>query len=238
MAIKNSLIKAAKNVISENYKEVFAQNVVRLDNLPVDSVAPGEFAPNEITDAENLVNKGNMANDTTFADKACPPDEITSVIGDAIDSARELLDISAKPEDGEKATLEIVKTTGDDRDCECKKHHYGHSAFGKMIESIMDGKSCEEFLKESNYPGPRDWNPDTRINVSDVLNAIKDEVGEGSEGVHVDQEYDERQNNVYKVSQIDLDKLPKTLHVETLILTLDGNKYIPNKISKEFPLGK
>ena len=113
---------------------------------------------------------------------------------------------------------------------------------GKIIDKVLDGKTCEQFLMsltESNYAAPRDWNPDTRINVSDVITTLKRKIGNGSEAIHVDQVYDDQHNNAYKVSQVDEKLLPKKIQVETSILELgDNNIYYQNKVSDTYPMPK
>ena len=100
-------------------------------------------------------------------------------------------------------------------------------------------KEHNKFLTESDYAGPRDWNPDTRINASNVLTTLKKEIGKGSEALHVDQVYDKDHNNAYKVSQIDEKLLPKKIQVETTLFELgDNNIYYQNKISDTYPLPK
>ena len=100
-------------------------------------------------------------------------------------------------------------------------------------------KEHNKFLTESDYAGPRDWNPDTRINASNVLTTLKREIGKGSEALHVDQVYDKDHNNAYKVSQIDEKLLPKKIQVETTLFELgDNNIYYQNKISDTYPLPK
>lgn len=96
-------------------------------------------------------------------------------------------------------------------------------------------------LKESNgdYAGPRDFVPDTRIHTAAVLEALKNEIGEGSEGIHIDQDLDEDKNKVWIVTQIDKNKLPETLNVMGVKLKKkDGNKYIEQELDKDFSLMK
>ena len=122
--------------------------------------------------------------------------------------------------------------------------NYGESVMGKIISKTLGGKSCEEYLKEavvlteSDFAGPKDFTPDIRLNFAEVLNALKQEIGEGSEGIHVDVEIDDRKNNCYKVSQIDKEKLPKTLKVNTTELKLDGDTYHVVGATDEYPLNK
>ena len=108
------------------------------------------------------------------------------------------------------------------------------------VQNQSDWKNYTESvnLKESDYAGPKDFQPDMRINASDVLNAIKQEVGDGSEGVHVVKDLDARQDPIYRVTQIDEKKLPKSLTVETITLKYEDGAYRPQGPSKEAPLTK
>ena len=103
------------------------------------------------------------------------------------------------------------------------------------------GESVAKKLKESNgddYAGPQDFVPDSRINASAVLNALKKEIGEGSEGIHVDQDQNEKDEKVWVVTQIDEEKLPKTIDVINVKLKRDGNKYKVEGMKKDFPVMK
>jgi hypothetical protein len=136
-----------------------------------------------------------------------------------------------------------------------KKYTYKRSASGEYEIRGEDGKiasvcnteeEAEEWIKEhnkflveSNYAGPLDFVPDLRINASDVITTLKREIGEGSEGIHVDQVYDKQHNNAYKVSQIDEKLLPKKIQVEKVLLELgDDNIYYVNKPSDTYPMAK
>lgn len=378
MNLRERLSKIAEAAIKEGVessKDIISDNVVpSFEDMGMANVAPGEFAQGEITDKENLVNKGDMSNDTDFnKEDACP---VEKALDAAEDMLSDLVDISAPKAD---ATLKIVKTTSCDEhgldctcpECEHKHHHhhhgpfgestlnedeplymqnpqlvelynkwkgqlsdpsltlatmpgkpnpivikdmiddgidprtatvddyvcheindvadrfdhmpkawnsmidalvaaakespevrlnadnsewlpelklaeqpvnYGESIMGKIITKALGGKSCEEYLseavqmKESEYAGPRDWNPDQRINAFDVLNALKQEIGDGSEGIHVVKDLDARQDPIYRVTQIDKEKLPKTLTVETITLKYEDGAYRPQGPSKEAPL--
>lgn len=377
MNLRERLSKIAEAAIKEGVessKDIISDNVVpSFEDMGMANVAPGEFAQGEITDKENLVNKGDMSNDTDFnKEDACPVEKALDAAEDMLD---DLVDISAPKAD---ATLEIVKTTDCDEhgpDCDCpecehKHHHgpfgesalnedeplymqnpqlvelynkwkgqlsdpsltlatmpgkpnpivikdmiddgidprtatvddyvcheindvadrfdnmpkawnsmidalvaaakenpkvrlnadnsewlpelklaeqpvnYGESVMGKIITKALGGKSCEQYLKEavelkeSDFAGPKDFTPDIRLNFAEVLNALKQEIGEGSEGIHVDVEIDDRKNNCYKVSQIDKEKLPKTLKVNTTELKLDGDTYRAVGKTDEYPLNK
>lgn len=378
MNLRKRLEQAANEALKEGIessKDIINTNVVAgFDDMGMANVQPGEFAQGEITDKENLVNKGEMSNDTDFNKEENPLEKTFDSVTDML---TDLVDISEPEVEG---SLEIIKTADDankehEVPCLHKMHHihigeakleedatqplfmynpqltalytkwhdlladpnhslpnkinpdvildlenegldpktcknsefvwhdmnnemgkyetkypeawdslvnkllldaqsdetiknnidssttdftllrtepktrynalrynYGESAMAKVITKLLDGKSCEQYLKEavalteSDYAGPRDWNPDTRINASDVLNAIKQEVGEGSEGVHVVKDLDERKDPIYRVTQIDKEKLPKVLKVETIELKWEDDAYRPQSETKEAPL--
>lgn len=369
MNLRERLTKIAEAAVKEGVessKDIINSNIVAsFEDMGMANVQPGEFAQGEITDKQNLVNKGDMANDTDFNKEGeCP---VKAAVDAATDMLDDLVDISAPDTD---ATLEIVKTTseehGEDCDCpECKDKlgesalkeegtplfmqseiltklyngwknmlkagrmpeevkpdviedirtngidprsagvadyvcsdincvadkfldqpqlwnsmidqlvkdtqndpalaanmdadnkewlpnlkvpamamNYGESVMGKIITKALGGRSCEQYLRdvvpltESDFTGPKDFTPDLRVSASAVLNALKQEIGEGSEGIHVDADIDERKNNCYKVSQVDSKKLPKTLKVDTTELKLDGNTYYAVGPTDEYPLNK
>ena len=244
MNLRERLIKVAKESVSEGVessKDMIQQNTVpSFDDMGMANVEPGEFAQGEITNQENLVNTGAMSNDNDFNGK----DTVSkNSLGDAEDAlAKDLTDISAPEEKDAIASVEITKTVGKkDEDESLLKGLFGESRFAKMVETVMDGKTCEERLslvEGGDWAGPKDFVPDTRINVSDVQRTLKNEIGDGSEGIHVDQLYDDQKNNAYKVSQIDNDKLPKKITVGHVVLELDGDTYKINKVSSEFPVQK
>lgn len=103
-------------------------------------------------------------------------------------------------------------------------------------ESVIKKK----IVKESNgdYAGPQDFVPDTRVHTSAVLNTLKDKIGAGSEGIHVDQDLDEEGNKIWCVTQIDKSKLPNELEVMNVTLEKDGNKYKVKGMKKDFPAMK
>lgn len=226
----------------ESSKEIINSNVVpSFDDMGMSSVTPGEFAQEEITDQENLVNKANMSNDTDFNKEGCDCNKEKGLSGAVLDMLNDVVDIS-EPESNEASvsSVEIIKSEEKPEE-EYKKHH--GSRFGKFVENALGGKTCEEYLteytlRESNYAGPRDFTPDLRISTADVLNTLKNKIGKGAEAIHVDQEYDEDKNNMYKVSQIDKKLLPQKLQVENVLLELDGDCYKVNKPSDSFPLSK
>lgn len=119
--------------------------------------------------------------------------------------------------------------------------HYVDAQNLRIEKKDSFGESVSKKLKESNgddYAGPQDFVPDSRINASAVLNALKKEIGEGSEGIHVDQDQNEKDEKVWIVTQIDEEKLPKTIDVINVKLKKDGNKYKIEGMKKDFPVMK
>lgn len=240
MSLQEQLINAALSVLSEgkdSSKEMIANNIVAsFDEMGMAKANPGEFSPEEITDKANLTNTAEMSNDTNFEGKVDGQNDMASGIIDAMnDLTNDMVDISVGNEQcdhchpkNEEKELHILE--------------FGESYLGKYIDKLLGGKTCEEYLQaltESNYAGPLDFVPDLRINVSDVITTLKREIGEGSEGIHVDQVYDKQHNNAYKVSQVDEKLLPKKIQVEKVLLELgDDNIYYVNKPSDTYPMAK
>ena len=241
MSLREQLKEAAIKALSEaedSSKEILAQNIINsFDDMGMANTNPGEFSQEEITDKENLTNVSAMSNDTDFEGKET--NNAKSGIEQAVDAANDLMndivDISAEKECPE---------CHDHKDEEAELHvlEFGESYMGKVIDRVLGGKTCEQFLlslTESNYAGPLDFVPDLRINVSDVITTLKREIGDGSESLHVDQVYDDQHNNAYKVSQVDEKLLPKKIQVENILLELDDNNvYKVNKISNTYPLAR
>lgn len=230
MSLKTELDKIAKDYLKEaieSSKEIIANNATSFDEMGMSHVKPGEFAQNEITDPENLVNKATIANDSDFNSNECDcecehPEEI-EVMGDIVNLGD---DNTTDVED----VLSMVQKTA--------QSAFGESTLGKFITNKLNGKSFSQLLTESDYAGPLDFVPDTRFNTSDVLNALKSKIGDAAAGIHVDCEVDADENPYYVVSQIDKKELPDTIQIQTVVLKRDGNKYAADKISKEYPLKK
>lgn len=243
MNFRERMIAAAQKALKESVDssaEMIADNIVpSFENMGMATVKPGEFAQEEITDQENLINKANMSNDNNFnkdnceCNAACVADEMIN----------NMLDISGRDDDDVETQIEITAITDDEDEDDHYGHHhhdeFGESVMAKALKKALNGKTIEQYLVEAtDYAGPLDFIPDTRINVSDVLQTLKNEIGEGSEGIHVDQLYDERKNNCYKVSQVDKNKLPKNLVVANLKLKLDDDTYKIDGKADNFPVAK
>jgi len=244
----------------ESTKDMIDSNGTTFDDMAMATNAPGAFSDAEITDAQNLSNEANMSRSDNDPASTCgceenPIEKATTEITKEIDN---LVNIS-KPEEVPVA-IEVTKTTGDvekepeedekehdhehDHEHEHKheellKHLFGESKFAEMVEKHLNHKTCEEFLKESFYAGPLDFVPDTRFNVSDVINTLKGKLGDAATGIHVEKGVEPVTEKVYYVvTQIDSAKLPKQITVENTTLTLDGNTYRVDDLSKDFPVSK
>lgn len=238
MSLRKQLKEAALNVLQEgtdSSKEILTQNIVNsFDEMGMATTNPGEFSQEEITDKNNLTNVSAMSNDTDFEGKIenSQADGMDKTMNAVEELMKDVVDISADKHhphpNNEEAELHILE--------------FGESYMGKIIDKVLEGKTCEQFLMsltESNYAGPLDFVPDLRINVSDVITTLKREIGEGSEGIHIDQVYDKQHNNAYKVSQVDEKLLPKKIQVEKVLLELgDDNIYYVNKPSDTYPMAK
>jgi len=228
----------------ENSKEMIASNSTSFDEMGMAHTAPGEFAQEEITDHSNLENTGSMANDTEFSGKehsGCEHCDIVSTAVDKIDDtmddlASDIVDISIKDdEEDEDIDIDVDSEEDDEDEDEKKLMALAHeSVKGSLINAF------QKELRESNgdYAGPQDFVPDTRIHTSAVLNALKDKIGEGSEGIHVDQDQDDKDHKTWIVTQVDENELPDTLEVMNVTLKKDGNKYKVEEIKKDFPVMK
>ena len=217
----------------DSSSDMINTNIVNPEEMGAVTNAPGEFSQEEITDKKNLENTAKMSNDNT------------------------------KPEDANSVESEVVSVSvvgnmdnsehGEDCDCpECEGHKMvdlsgkedeeeDNSAQG--IFSKLFGENTSETanaLKEAidevvgtDYAGPLDFNPDTRISASDVLNTLKKEIGQGSEGIHIDRENASNGKYEYKISQVDEKLLPKKITVGRQELVLKDGSYIPSEIVGE-----
>lgn len=299
MKLRERLINIANEVLAEGVessKDIISDNSIPggFDDMGMSNVNPGEFAQEEITDHQNLENTASMSNDTDFEGKATNPSANPGNLVDKVqDMMSDLVDISAPDTEGSVTIVKSVEDNcgGDDPKCleMKKKGHFGESAFAKIVENALGGKSCEQYLyeasnyythetqsgewvvcnakgeivatcdnkedaeeslaelkktknecsmKESQYANNRDFVPQTGINASDVLKALKKELGDGSEALHVDEVADSENPKSYRVSMIDTKKLPKNLHVENVMLKLDGDTYSIDKLANEYPIAK
>jgi len=130
MTFRDQLFEAAKPFLMkegiESSKEIIANNSTSFDEMGMANANPGEFAPEEITDQENLVNTAKMANDNDFNSEA-PEAEVTvvSILGD--DAAT----------NAGQALEDLVRLGGEEcPECEDEPEHN----IGDIIESILRKK--------------------------------------------------------------------------------------------------
>lgn len=227
MNLKQALTETAKPFLEgiESSKEMIAGNSTSFDEMGMASANPGEFAPEEITDHENLVNTAKMSNDNDFAPDSGEKAEISFV------------SITDAPLAAEDELEDLVNLGGDEcPECDheeehCCRHHrhpeYHHMA--DVIESILKEKGNKLF--ESDYAGNLSYNPDKRLNASDVLNAVKNAVDpELAAKVSVVKNVDANEEPSYAIQNIEEKDLPATLEIDTntdekVVLKKDGNSY-------------
>lgn len=92
-------------------------------------------------------------------------------------------------------------------------------------------KALESVLAESDYAGNLSYNPDKRLNASDVLNAVKNAVKpELAAGLSIVKNIDANEEPIYSLQNIDEKDLPEKLEIDTntdkkVVLKKDGNSY-------------
>lgn len=132
MSLKEELFNAAKPFLMkeglESSKEIIATNSTSFDEMGMANSKPGEFAPEEITDPENLVNVSKMSNDNNFNADNEESETVVSVLG--IDNTGFLNELSDLVNLGTGASCEC-----DDPQCkDCKPR------LANVIESILRKK--------------------------------------------------------------------------------------------------
>lgn len=101
---------------------------------------------------------------------------------------------------------------------------------GKLAQAL------ESVLAESDYAGNLSYNPDKRLNASDILNAVKNAVKpELAPALSVVKNVDANEEPSYAIQNIDEKELPEKLEIDTntdkkVVLKKDGNSY---KFDKE-----
>lgn len=220
MTFKTQILNAVRNSIHElkesceNSKEMLDKNLVSFDDLSMTTNAPGTFSDEELTDKENLINKANIADKDNSEDL---PDDLMAMVSVSVENTpvediKDMLDISVGSDD-------IAAEKGE-------------------ITDILDDECCKNKLGESNYAGPLDYVPDLRINAADVLKALKNEIGTGSEGINIRDRVDANDDKCWVISQVDEELLPAELQVENVTLKLKDGVYYQDKPSKNYPLKK
>lgn len=102
------------------------------------------------------------------------------------------------------------------------------------VKSTKKGKlakALESVLAESDYAGNLSYNPDKRLNASDILNAVKNAVKpELAAALSVVKNVDANEEPSYAIQNIDEKELPEKLEIDTntdkkVVLKKDGNSY-------------
>ncbi len=105
------------------------------------------------------------------------------------------------------------------------------SAAKKPAKKGKLAKALESVLAESDYAGNLAYNPDKRLNASDILNAVKNAVKpELAAALSVNKEVDANEEPSYVILNIDEKELPEKLEIDTntdakVVLKKDGNSY-------------
>ena len=92
-------------------------------------------------------------------------------------------------------------------------------------------QALESVLAESDYAGNLSYNPDKRLNASDILNAVKNAVKpELAPALSVVKNVDANEEPSYAIQNIDEKELPEKLEIDTntdkkVVLKKDGNSY-------------
>ena len=229
MNLKEQLFEAAKSFLIkegiESSKDIISTNSTSFDEMGISTSNPGEFAPEEITDQENLVNTAKMSNDTDFSNKE-ENDSMEMTVVSILDKEM--------PQSQE--TLSDILNLGDKEKCchdnhHCHHHEEDHHPHGiaDIIESILKEKDNKLF--ESDYAGNLSYNPDKRLNASDVLNAVKNAVKpEFAPVLSINKEVDANEEPSYVILNIDEKELPEKIEIDTntdkkVVLKRDGKAY-------------
>lgn len=225
MSFRDQLFEAAKPFLEgvESSKEIIANNSTSFDEMGMANSNPGEFAPEEITDQENLVNTAKMSNDTDFSNKVDDNDVEISAEIEVIKPLEDLINLG----NGEMHKCE-------DPECrlEDERHNHDHMKFHKIADMLESVKNdCLKALNESDYAGNLNYNPDKRLNASDVLNAVKNAVDpELAAKLSVVKNVDANEEPSYAIQNIEEKDLPEKLEIDTntdkkVVLKRDGNSY-------------
>ena len=223
MSLKEQLLQAAKPFLEgvESSKEIIAQNSTSFDEMGMANSNPGEFAPEEITDQNNLVNTAKMSNDTDFSNKENNNDVEISAEIEIIKPLEDLVNLG----NGEMHSCE-------DPECEKCDREHNRMKFHKIADMLESAKQqCLNALKESDYAGNLAYNPDKRLNCSDVLNAVKNAVKpELAAKLSIVKNVDANEEPSYAIQNIEEKDLPEKLEIDTntdkkVVLKKDGNSY-------------
>ena len=195
----------------KNYKWVlaFISYIDRINDKEKDVEAFTNLTTEEALESEvvSVSVVGNMDNSEHGEDCDCPECE-----------GHKMVDLSGKEDEEEDNSAQGIFS----------------KLFGENTSETANAlKEAIDEVVGTDYAGPLDFNPDTRINASDVLNTLKKEIGQGSEGIHIDRENASNGKYEYKISQVDEKLLPKKIVVGRQELVLKDGSYIPSEIVGE-----
>jgi len=221
--IFDKLVVTEDAEISKSSEEMIDQNTTTLNDMGYAHVEPGQFDSEERTDLDNV-----------DKNRAEQPDENGDYPSDC---------------EGEKSHP---------ADCDCPeclaKMNDEDSVLAKEILGVGTvtfeskfAKAFDRVLAESDYVGIKNFNNDLRVTANQVLRRLKAELP-SAVGLHVDQDVDANQNNIFLVSGSDWEKqgitLPKTLDVENVKLKLLPEKdlyrfvYVIDDTNTDYPIIK
>ena len=224
----DKLIVTEDAEVSKSSEEMINQNTTTLNDMGYAHVEPGQFDSEERTDLDNV-----------DKNRAEQPDSEGNYSSDTNECGEE------HPEDCNCP------------DCLAKINNEDDSILAKEILGVgtvtfesNESKFLNAFnkvLMESDYVGVKDFNNDLRVTANQVLRRLKAEFP-NAVGLHVDQDIDDNQNNIFLVSGPDWEKqgieLPKTLDVENVKLKLLPEKdlyryvYVIDDTNTDYPLVK
>lgn len=223
--IFDKLVVTEEAEVSKSSEEMIDQNTTTLNDMGYAHVEPGQFDSEERTDLDNV-----------DKNRAEQPDSDGNYPSD-----------NQGDEGKEHPT-----------DCDCPeclaKMNDEDSVLAKEILGVgtvtFESKFAQAFdrvLAESDYVGIKNFNHDLRVTANQVLRRLKAELP-SAVGLHVDQDVDKNQNNIFLVSGPDWEKqgitLPKTLDVENVKLKLLPEKdlyrfvYVIDDTNSDYPIIK
>lgn len=212
--------------VSKSSEEMIDQNTTTLNDMGYAHVEPGQFDSEERTDLDNVdKNRAEQPDsDGNYPSQDCQDNECE------------------KHPEGCNCPECLAKMN--DEDSVLAKEILGVSSV------TFESKFAEAFdrvLAESDYVGIKNFNHDLRVTANQVLRRLKAELP-SAVGLHVDQDIDKNQNNIFLVSGPDWEKqgieLPKTLDVENVKLKLLPEKdlyrfvYVIDDVNSDYPIIK
>lgn len=223
--IFDKLIVTEDTESSKSSEEMINQNTTTLNDMGYAHVDPGKFDSEERTDLDNVdKNRAEQPDSEGNYSLNCEDDECKK-----------------HPDD---CNCPECLAKMNDEDSILAKEILG---VGSITFESKFLKAFEKVLTESDYVGVKDFNHDLRITANQVLRRLKAELPSAI-GLHVDQDIDKDQNNIFLVSGPDWEKqgieLPKTLDVENVKLKLLPEKdlyryvYVIDDTNTDYPLIK